>query len=294
MFALNVERLESKMTTITSGARINSHLTTTPRPKSPVRLCGIALPIEHGSWGILFEPLVAAVAVALSASALWITIIFIGAFLMRQPLRIMLADTLAGRELPQTAAARRFMIYYSAILIAGVAGSWMFTQPSNFLPLLLACPFAVIQIYYDVARQSRRLLPELAGVIALSSSAAIIALAGGWTLPAAAALWALLIFRLIPSILYVRNRLRLEKGKAYSFAIPVVAHALAVAAAASLAYVGLSPILPVAMLTILTGRAALGLSPLRRKRKAMQIGIFETVYGALMVLSVIFGHYFQL
>ena len=155
---------------------------------------------------------------------------------------------------------------------------------------MIAAPLCVVQIYYDVRRKSRALLPELTGAVALSSSVAVISLAGGWTMPAAAALWAIFILRLIPSILYIRSRLRLEKGKIASSAGPVGAHVIALLVGAYLVFFGFSPVMPVVMFGILLGRAALGLSPYRKKRKAMQIGIFEVIFGTLMVVSVAVGY----
>lgn len=255
-----------------------------------VRLRGIALPNEHGSWSILLEPLVGAGAVAFTPATIWISMLFIGAFLMRQPLRIWLADRNAGRDLPQTWAARKYTLVYSAIFAAGLVGTIAIVPAANFLPLAIAAPLCIVQIYYDMRHKSRSLIPELTGAVALSSSAALISLAGGWTMPAAASLWAIFILRLIPSVLYIRNRLRLEKGKSWSAVVPIVGHLIALLAVAVLAFVGFSPIMPVVMFGILLGRAAFGLSPYRKKRKAMQIGIFEVIFGTLTVLSVIVGY----
>ena len=261
------------------------------RPKTAVRLQGIALPNEHGSWGILFEPLVAAVAVAFSAAAPFIAILFISSFLLRQPLRVWLADRAAGRDLPQTAAARKYALIFFSMAVVGFVGSVSFAPPLSLLPLVLIMPLAAVQIRYDVARQSRRLLPELCGAVALSSSAAIIALSAGWTPMAAAALSLVFVLRMIPSILYVRNRLLLEKGKSHSIAVPVEAHILAFAVAVILALLGLCPILTAIMFAVLLGRAWIGMSPFRKKRKAMQIGVMEVVFGALTVFSFVIGHY---
>jgi hypothetical protein len=265
---------------------------TVARPKA--RLRGIALPNEHGSWGILFEPLVAAVAIAFTAVAPFVALLFIGAFLMRQPLRIYLADLKAGRDLPQTAAARRFVLFYTIIFAAGLAGTLITSSLTALIPLAIVAPLAGVQIYYDVARRSRQLVPELTGAIALSSSAAVIALAADWTPAAAASLSVIFVFRLIPSILYIRNRLFLEKGKKYSVAIPVLAHAAALAGTIALVAYELCSILTVTMIAVLFVRSLIGLSSYRRKRKAMQIGVHEVIYGALTVLSVILGHYLRI
>jgi len=83
------------------------------RPK--VRLKSVALPIEHGSWGFLFEPLVAGLAIAPSKASPWIAGLVIGAFLIRQPLKIFLADRRSGRWLPQTKYAVTFLFLYVVV-----------------------------------------------------------------------------------------------------------------------------------------------------------------------------------
>jgi hypothetical protein len=260
----------------------------------PVRLRGIALPNEHGAWGILFEPLVAAVAVAFSAAALWVALAVIAAFLMRQPLKVLLISWKAGRRMPQVGAAAKFLIYYSIVFAAGILGTLLFAPQISYLPLIIAAPLAIVPIYFDAFGKSRDLAPELAGAIAITSSAAVIALAAGWTPLAATSLWVLLICRWIPSILYVRSRLLLEKGKSHSAAVPVAASAIAVIASAVLAYFGLSPFLAVLVIGVLLVRAALGLSPLSKRRKAKQIGILEVIYGVFAVLAIILGYHLGL
>lgn len=256
-----------------------------------VRVRGIALPVEHGAWGFLFEPLVAAVAVAASFNAIWISLLVIGAFLMRQPLKILMADLQAKRNLPQTTVAKKFILIYGAVFSVGLIGCLSFGLIQYFVPFALIIPFAIYQIYCDASRQSRQLLPELTGAIAISSSAAVIALAGGWTFPAAIALWGIFVARLIPSILYVRNRLKLEKGKEFSMIPVIVVHFIAFGAIGILSEYSLASKLTLAIFVILLGRAFLGLSPYRHKMKAMKIGIWEVIYGVLTVLTVIAGHY---
>lgn len=259
------------------------------RPK--IRAKAVALPVEHGSWGFLFEPLVAGVCLAPSLAAPWISLVVIGAFLMRQPLKVILSGGIAGRHLPQTALALKFAFAYAAVFAAGLAGC-ILTAPRNaFVPFAIVMPFAAYQIYCDATRSSRLLAAELIGAVAISSSIAVIALAAGWSYPSSAALWAIIAARLIPSILYVRNRLKLEKGKVFSRFVPIAAHLLAAAMVLTLAVNGLSSYLVVLMFAALFVRCAIGLSPYRKKVKAMKIGIGEVVYGTLTVLSLIVGSY---
>lgn len=256
-----------------------------------VRVRGIALPNEHGSWGFLFEPLVAAVAVAPSVAAAWIVLLVVGAFLTRQPLKILLSDLLAKRNLPQTTVALKFAALYGTISCFGLAGSLVFVKLEHFIPFGLVIPFAIYQVYCDVSRRSRQLVPEILGPITISSSAAVIALASDWTLGAAIALWAIFVARFIPSIFYVRSRLKLDKGKDFSMITVIIVNFIAFGVIWIFSEYNLASRLTLAMFFVLLGRAFLGLSRYRQKMKAIKIGIWEVIYGLLVVLSIIFGHY---
>lgn len=265
--------------------------TITINPK--VRLKPIALPVEHGSWGFLLEPLVAAVVVAPSASAPWIFLMAAAAFLARQPLKIYLGDVRAHRKLPQTDYAFKFSMVFLTIAAAGFTGTLLTAPPIAFAPLALAAPFAGFQIYRDVLRKSRGLWSEILGAIAVSSTSASVALAAGWELRNALLLWTIFAARLIPSIVYVRARLALEKGKPFSAFAVVGSNAGAFVLVAALAWFALIPALPAGVFAVLMCRAIWGISPYRRKVKAMRIGIWEVVYGALVALSVIGGYLYN-
>ena len=272
---------------------MSASVATIPVKRPAVNVKTIALPIEHGSWGFVFEPLMAGLLIAFSPSALWIALMIVGAFLTRQPLKVLLNAWQAKRDLPQTPVARKFVLIYGSIFTVGLLGSLYFVPRNALLPFLFVLPLAACQLYFDASRKSRQLLPELTGAVAISSSVAAIALASNWSFPAALALWAIFVARLVPSILYVRNRLLLEKGKSFSRGLPVVSHVAAFALVSALAFFGLSPMLTVLMFAVLQARAVVGLSPFRSKIKAMRIGVWEVVYGTLTALSVVFGYYFS-
>lgn len=269
---------------------MSANVSTINIKRPPVRVKAIALPTEHGSWGLVFEPLVAATAVAASIGSVWIILMVTGAFLARQPLKVLLNDWLSKRRLPQTEVAFKFTLFYGAIAAVGLAGSLYLIESRAFLPFAAMIPFAAYQIYCDAQRKSRDLLPELTGALAISSSAAVVALAAGWSMANALALWTIFAARLIPSILYVRARLRLEKGKEFSMSAVVVSNVAAFVAVAALAYNALIPALPVGIFAVLTFRAVIGISPYRRKIKAMRIGVWEVIYGVLTVLAIILGY----
>ncbi len=261
------------------------------RKSRKVRIRGIALPNEHGSWGILLEPVVAALAVAPSAAGVYIAIAVIGAFLLRQPLRILISDLVTGRNLPQTRVAGLLAAVACAVAAAGLLAAFLSTNPANLLPVSALVPFGAFQLFNDVSRRSRELVPELAGAAALSASAPAIALAAGWHPAEAAALGCIFAARSIPSFVYIRQRLRLEKGKDFRSLPSAVLHLLALGACIVLAIYGLIPLLPLTMFAFLLWRAVRGLSKGRTKMKAVQLGIRETVYGAMLVLTVVLGYY---
>ncbi len=273
----------------------SSYVTLKPQVKKPavpkLKTSKIALPTEHGGWGFLFEPIVAAVAIAFSTAGMWIAVMTIGAFLVRQPLKVFVIDRLGMRVNERALTAMYFVLGFGAIFALGLAGAVVTAGWEPLLPFAFVLPLAAIQMYFDFSRQGRHILPELGGAVAISASAAAIALAGGMSWPAALGLWAIFVARLISSILYVRERLLLEKGKPHSKNSPLIANTIAVAAVAALASFGLAPALVIFAMLILLGRAIEGLSINRRKMKAMKIGIFEVIYGTITVLAVIIGHY---
>jgi hypothetical protein len=258
--------------------------------RRPMRLRGIALPNEHGAWGMLFEPLVAATAIAFSVTAIWISLAVIAAFLIRQPLKVLMITRKAGRTMPQAEFASKFFFYYSAVFAVGAAGTLVTAPAVSFLPLIISVPLAAVPIYYDAVGKSRNLAPELAGAAAITSSAAVIALAGGWPITSALSLWVILACRWIPSILYVRSRLLLEKGKPFPIALPVALSAAAVIVTGALAYYDLGPRGVVLVMAILLVRSAIGLSPYSKRRKAMQIGVLEVIFGSITVAAIIAGY----
>ena len=261
-------------------------------PKVPAK--SIALPVEHGAWGFLFEPALAGLIIAPSLAAPFILLLVVGAFLMRQPLKFLLGDWKQGRSLPRTAVARRFALIFGGIALAGLLGSLFFAPLTSFIPFVVVAPLVVYLIAQDVSRQSRELLPELLAAFALASSVAVFAIADGWNYIAASALWAIMSARLIPSVLYVRSRLRLEKGKQFSALASTVSHILAFVLVGAFYYWGLSSILTVLMSAFLAGRAAFGLSRFRKPAKAKAIGIQEVIYGVLYALTMVFGYYLNL
>jgi hypothetical protein len=263
--------------------------TKTPVPKISARK--IALPTEHGGWAFLLEPLVGGLAIAFSAAGVWIAVMIVGAFLTRQPLKVLVIDRLGMKVAERARTAVFFVIAFGAVASLGLFATLLTSGTYPLTPLGLVLPLAVVQLYFDFSRQSRHLLPEIGGSVAISAGAAAIALAGGLEWAAALGLWVIFISRSLTSILYVRQRLLLEKGKKFSRTAPIAAHILSLVLITALAYFGLAPILTLLPMTLLLFRAAEGLSEGRIRMKATKIGILEVIYGTVTVFSVVIGYH---
>lgn len=255
------------------------------------RIRQVAIPTEHGSWSFLLEPLIAGLAVAYSIGGVWIAVMTVGAFLCRQPLKVLVADRMGRSNADRARAALAFFLLYASIFTIGVVGTVIVSGSQPLLPFALVLPLIGFQIFNDVSRRGRQLAPELCGAVSISASIAAIAIADGLPLAVAGSLWGVFVLRLIPSVLYVRNRLLLEKGKDHSRIIPALAHFAALIITCFLAYYGLIPILATFAMLVLLGRSLTGLAPGRKKKRAMQIGVLEIAYGAMTVLAVVAGHF---
>src|ERR1044072_6957233 len=137
-----------------------------------VRLKTLALPTEHGGWGITLEPVVLGLLVAPSLAGAGLALATVGAFLARHPLKIVTGDRRRGRRFARTPYAERFALVYAAAALRGVALSIYASIDYMFLlPLAVAAPLALVQLWYDAKGQSRGLVPEVAGSGALWSVA---------------------------------------------------------------------------------------------------------------------------
>ena len=260
------------------------------RGKGGVRLRTVALPNEHGGWGLSLEPVALALVLAPSAVTLCLAVATLGAFLARHPLKIAAADRGRGRRFPRTVAAERFALGYGGVAAAALAAAVALAPSNSFLlPLAFAAPLAALQLGYDFTGRSRALLPELSGATALAAVAAACALADGWPPAPALGLWAVLAARVAPTILYVRARLLRLRGKPAPAAPVVFAHAAAAVAALVLAWAGVVPWLALIALVLLLARAVHGLNE-RAPVTAKRIGVRELAFGVTTVTALIAGH----
>lgn len=255
-----------------------------------VRLRPIALPIEHGGWSLLFEPIILGLLLAPSLVGLCISIGAIGAFLARHPFKLAIIDRRRNRRSLRTALAERFALLYSVIGALGLAFAIAIGGTAMLLPLLIAAPITIIQLFNDAMGRSRALIAELAGSIATPALATAIVLGSGWSYATAFGLWAILAARNVPTILYLRARLKLLHGKSASPAVVIVVHVLAVCMVFGLALAGSAPFLSVIAVVTLLLRALTGFSKSDQHVTAKRLGLREVGFGAITVFAVVLGH----
>jgi len=254
-------------------------------------LRSVALPVEHGGWGLVVEPILLGLALVPTWAGACLGATAFLAFLARHPLKLLTGDLRRGTRHARTwLAARVAVAYLLAALGALLAAVALARGTALFVPILLALPLAGLQLLRDAQGRSRELAPELAGASALAASAAAIALAGGSPLGSALLLWAVLAVRATTAILYVRARIRLDRGVPDTGrGLAIASHALALVGAAALAGAGALPWLAVAALALLLARAAHGVSRHRQPLKPRQLGWQELGFASVVLLLLLLG-----
>ncbi|MDF1521579.1 MAG: YwiC-like family protein [Trueperaceae bacterium] len=252
-----------------------------PRPA----LRAVALPIEHGAWGFLLEPALLGLLLAWSPAGLALAFAALMTLLLQTPVSLLAADARRGKVYPRTRLARRVAAGYAAAWAIGLALAWQAAGELGWLwPAVFALPLAAVQLAYDARNRARELVPEAAGAVAMGALAAVIAVAAGWALGPALALWGLLALRAVPAIVYVRARLRLERGSTVSPGPTWALHGAALLVGVGVWLAGWLAWPVVVAYALLFARAAWGLSPWRRPVAAKVVGFGEIGFGVATVL----------
>jgi hypothetical protein len=164
------------------------------------------------------------------------------------------------------------------------------SSASPFWPALAAAaPVGLVALAFDALGRSREVVAETAGAMALAGAATAIALAGGFPASLAWAAGVLLALRAIPSVLYVRVRLRLDRGLVAGPGVAWLAHVVALLAAVVLWRQGWAPWIAVGLFATLLARALWGLSRLRRPVRPQVVGFQELGFGLLTLVLLAIG-----
>ena len=254
----------------------------------------VAIPVEHGGWAFLLQPIALGLLLQPSLGGVLLGIAALSAFLARHPLKIALGDRRKGKRYVRTALAERVAAVYVLLAVAAFMPVPFLAQGPFWVPLLIAAPLVLIQQYYDVRKKSRELAAELSGALALGSLAPAIALLGGWGLSQAMPVWLLLAAQTVPAILYTRARLRLERGQPAPVGWVWAAHDAGLLLAIGLAWLAHTPWLGAVAMAVMLGRALYGLSRFRRPATATQVGVREVLFSAFTVALIAIGYWANL
>jgi YwiC-like protein len=174
----------------------------------------VAMPSEHGGWGLTLEPVLLGLIVAWSPSGLALGAAAFLAFLVRTPLKLVFVDVRRKRWLDRSRlglriAAGELLAIAAAVAVAGSLAGWA------WVPLtLVAAPLVAVEVWFDVRSRGRRLLPELCGATGIAAVAAAITIASGKSVKLAVGLWLVLAARSLGAIPFVRVQIqRLRRGR---------------------------------------------------------------------------------
>jgi hypothetical protein len=259
-----------------------------PAPPAP-SLARVVLPAEHGGWAFLGEPILLGLVVAPSWAGACVALAALAGFLARQPLRWFMGDRRRGRRYPRTALAERAFAILVLLGAAALAGALVLARGPVLMALGIAAPLAAIALALDLGLRSREAAAETLAALALGGTATAAALAAGRPPGVAFVLWALVALRAVPTIAFVRARLRLDRGEPANPALALALHLVALGAGVALVR-GRLATAPVAWaLALLAARAAFGVSPWRPRWRPAWLGVSEVVAGLVFVALVAFA-----
>lgn len=192
----------------------------------------MALPAEHGGWGLTLEPCLLGLLVAPSAAGLCVAGAALLAFLARTPLKLAVVDRRRGRRLERTVLATRVAAAEVLVLMALAVAAVLLGAAWFWAPAVLAAPLIAVEGWYEVRSRGRRLVPELAGAVGVCVVAPMIVLADGGDVLLAVGLWSILAARVVTSIPFVRAEIARLHGRPASSTGPLVADVAALTGAA--------------------------------------------------------------
>ncbi|MEP7115861.1 MAG: YwiC-like family protein [Ilumatobacteraceae bacterium] len=174
----------------------------------------VAMPSEHGGWGLTLEPVLLGLLVAWSAAGVALGVVAFTAFLLRTPAKLVAVDVRRGRWLDRSRLALRIAIVETVVLAAAIAVAIVLAGWAWLVPVLVAGPLVAIELSFEIRSHGRRLVPELCGAIGIAAVAASIALAADRGTGLVVGVWLVLAARAVGAIPFVRVQIfRLRRGQ---------------------------------------------------------------------------------
>lgn len=255
------------------------------RPKALWK--SVALPVEHGGWGLTLEPVLLGLLVRPGVLAVLLGFVALLAFLARTPLKLALVDRWRHRELPRTVLARRVASVELGLLAIFLAGAIWVADGPFWLPLVAALPLLSLELWFDMRSRGRRLTPELAGTVGIGSvvAATVVGTGGGWAL--ALGLWCVVAARGVASLPFAHSQLRRRKQKPNNVRHSDLAQGVALAAVLVGTVVGAVPLLGALAVAALVAFHLL--ASRRPAPRAPIVGVQQLLLGIVVMIVTAIG-----
>ena len=247
----------------------------------------VAIPSEHGGWGLTLEPVVLGLAVAWSGAGVVLGVAAFTAFLVRTPAKLVAVDLRRKRWLDRSRLALEIAIVEVVVLVAAVGAAIVLAGWSWLAPVVVAAPLVAVEMSFEIRSRARRLAPELCGAIAVAAVSGSIVLAADRDAGLSAGVWLVLAARAAGAIPFVRVQiLRLRRG-----AGPVWQSDLAQGCAVALGVVAVivDRRLLVALVAIVALAGAQSVWVRRAPVPAKQLGLRQMAIGLVLVAVTAVG-----
>lgn len=189
----------------------------------------VAVPSEHGGWGLTLEPVLLGLLIAPSIVGALLGAGAFVAFFVRSPLKLVVIDIRRKRWLNRSQLATKFAIGELLVLAAIASAALWAAGWSWLLPVVIAAPLVGVEFWFDVRSRGRRLVPELCGSVGISSVVSVIVLASGHSVGLAMGAWLVLSARAVGAIPFIRVQIARLRGTSGSTKSSDVAQAVAIA-----------------------------------------------------------------
>ncbi len=251
----------------------------------------VSFPREHGSWGFLLEPLFLSLLVASSKNGLLLALATFVIFLNHQPVRILLNEKDSKKI--KSSAIVFFLIYFLVIGVLLI----LISKETTFELLIPFSISIVIMFGYlllEMKNYGRNLFAEFIAPIAITFVSLNIVLLDGWEFEKIFAFGIVLLSRAIPTLLYVRKKVKIIKGQNSKSVWLRVSELFFLILIIFLAFNNLVPFLSIFAVLLLIGRSVIGLLPKNKIEKIKKLGMKEFGFGILFVIINAIGYLFNL
>lgn len=250
-----------------------------PRP-ARISFHSVLWPKEHGSWSLALEPIVLGLLIAPSWSGAWFGLAAFAVFLARRPLRAGVAETKPDRR----TAAWQALAACAAVAFCAAVIAFRSARAETFGWLMPSVVGGAVFLAFDLRRDGREQIAEVAGAFAFACLTAVLVSLGNRPGVVAAAAGAVMLARSVPTVLVVREFLRERKSRSASSPLALFLALAAAAVVAALHRRGEAPLVAVGLGGLLAARAAV-LFFARPAVRASTLGMFEVVLGIVFVVG---------